>query len=201
MKRTTKQILKEAQDTLYTAQLGFQLVVGKDAKARIAGLRNVVVFGRAVTNVLQNLRSSVGDDFNEWYNYKVNEMASDDIMKYFYKLRSQILKVGTINTSSSLTLSGNPYALMRLYEAPPKVKSFFIGDRIGGCGWEVEIEEGVTEPYYVEIPDNIYGLDMTIDVVFSDVPNDMLKQNIQEMCEYYLKYLEQLIIEAKLKFD
>jgi len=134
MDRTTKIILKEAEDTLFTARLGLDLVKGKDPKPRIAGLRNLVVFGRAVTNVLQNLRSTVGGAFDDWYQPKVEEMKKDHVLKYFYKLRSQILKQGTVNTTGSMSLSGNPMALMKMYQAPPGAKGFFIGDTLGGCG-------------------------------------------------------------------
>lgn len=48
---------------------------GSDAKARIAGLRNVVVFGRAVTNVLQNLPSTERE-FDAWYEPHVQAMRA-----------------------------------------------------------------------------------------------------------------------------
>ncbi len=200
MARTTQQIIKEAEDTLYTAQLGMQLVEGKDPKARIAGLRNLVVFGRAVTNVLQNLRSTLGDQFDEWYQPKVEEMSSDQVMKYFYKLRSEILKKGTVNTTVAMSLSGNPMALMQKSTAPPSAKSFFMGDNLGGCGWEVEIEPGVTEKYYVDVPDNIPGLQMNIDIRLLDAPENLKEKNIQELSAHYLKYLEGLVNEAKSTF-
>ena len=200
MTRTTLTILKEAEDTLYTARLGLDLVNGKDPKPRIAGLRNVVVFGRAVTNVLQNLRSTVGEPFDEWYQPKVEEMASDQVLKYFYRLRSQILKQGTVNTTVSMTLSGNPMALMQKYQAPPGAKGFFMGDTLGGCGWEVEIDEGVTEKFYVNVPDNIEGLEMSINVHLLDAPEELKEHNIQELSGHYLGYLSQLVDEAKRVF-
>ena len=200
MKRTTQTILREAEDTLFTAQLGLELVKGKEPKARIAGLRNLVVFGRAVTNVLQNLRSTVGDSFDQWYQPKVEEMANDQVLKYFYKLRSQILKQGTVTTSSSMFLSGNPMTLMQRYQAPPGAKGFFMGDNLGGCGWEVEIDEGVTEKYYVDVPENIEGLDMKIDVHLLDAPAELKERNIQELGEHYMRYLSELVKEAKCVF-
>jgi hypothetical protein len=200
MTRTSDTILKEAEDTLYTARLGLDLVKGKDPKQRIAGLRNLVVFGRAVTNVLQNLRSTAGESFDEWYQPKVDEMSNNQVLKYFYKLRSQILKQGTVNTSVSMSLSGNPMALMKKYQAPPGAKNFFMGDNLGGCGWEVEVDEGVTEKYYVDVPDNIEGLDMNINVHFPDAPDELKEHNIQELSEHYLDYLGRLVDEAKRIF-
>ena len=200
MTRTTEIILKEAEDTLYTAQLGLDLVNGKDPKPRIAGLRNLVVFGRAVTNVLQNLRSTVGKPFDEWYQPKVEEMSNDQVLKYFYKLRSQILKQGSVNTSVSMSLSGNPMALMHKYQAPPGAKGFFMGDNLGGCGWEVEVDDDVIEKYYVDVPDNIEGLKMNINIHLLDAPEKLKEHNIQELSEHYLAYLGKLVTEAKSIF-
>lgn len=200
MTRTTEIILREAEDTLYTAQLGLALVKGKEPKPRIAGLRNLIVFGRAVTNVLQNLRSTVGEPFDSWYEPKVEEMRRDQVLTYFYTLRSQILKQGTVNASVSLSLSGNPFALMQKYQAPPGAKGFFMGDNIGGCGWEVQIAEGVTEKFYVDVPDTIEGLDMKIDVRLADAPIELKEHNIQRLAEHYLAYLSNLVAEAKRVF-
>lgn len=200
MTRTTEIILREAEDTLYTARLGLELVKGKDPKPRIAGLRNLVVFGRAVTNVLQNLRSTVGDSFDSWYKSKVDEMRKDQVLTYFYALRSQILKQGTVNTSVSLSLSGNPMALMRKYQAPPGAKGFFMGDSLAGCGWEVQIAEGATEKYYVDVPEKIEGLEMKIDVHLADAPVELKEHNIQKLGEHYLAYLGELVAQAKRVF-
>lgn len=200
MSKSTQKILNEADDTLFTARLGLENLQGSEPKKNMAGLRNAIVFGRAVTNVLQNLRSTEGKEFDIWYQPKVEEMKQDKILKYFYELRTQILKQGTLNTSTSVQFSGNPIALMQQYQPPPHAKGFFMADNIGGCGWEVEIHDGITEKYYVELPKNIPGLDITIAVHFSDCPEDYRDRNIKELTEYYINYLENLVYEAKEKF-
>lgn len=124
VKRTSRQIVQDAQDTLFTARLGLEHLNYSDPKVRMAGLRNVVVFGRAITNVLQNLRSTESD-FDAWYLPCVEAMRADALLKYFYNLRSQILKEGDIATSVSVKFSGDPTALMRSFKAPPKAKGFF----------------------------------------------------------------------------
>jgi hypothetical protein len=129
-----EEVLKQAEDTLYTAKLGLAHVLQKDAKARIAGLRNVIVFGRAVTNVLQRLRHLL-PDFDAWYQPYVDQMEADPLMKFLYRLRSEILKEGSLHVHSSVRLSGDPTAILRQFRAPPRAKSFFVGDRIGGSGW------------------------------------------------------------------
>lgn len=198
MIRTAHTILSEAEEILYTASLGLQqLVQASNPKEKIAGLRNVIVFGRAVTNVLQNLRGVKGIVFDEWYQPKVDEMKQNKILQHLYILRSQILKHGTLKTSSSITITGDPYALMRRYTPPPRAKGFFIGDTLGGCGWEIEVEEGVTEKYYVNVPENIPGLDLSIRVHLFNAPEDCRDMDIQEIAQYYIEYMNELLCEAK----
>lgn len=195
-KRTTREILQHAEETLFTARLGLDHLRGSDARARMAGLRNVVVFGRATTNVLQNLRSTESD-FDAWYGPHVQAMRVDRLLKYFYDLRTQILKQGALAVSSSMTFSGNPMALMRQFKAPPRAKGFFIGDSIGGSGWEVETDDGSTEKYYVAIPDNSPGLKIDMNVHLADAPDEYKSMPAAEVCELYLSRLESLLVEAK----
>ena len=198
--KTTASILGEAENTLFTASLGLKLLQGTNPHERLAGLRNLIVFGRAITNVLQNLRGTEGHKFDEWYQPKVDEMKDDDVSNYFYKLRSEILKEGTLNVRSSLKFSGNPHLIMQKFQPPPGAKGFFLGDRIGGCGWEVQIEEGYIEKYYVEVPNNIPGVDLKINLHFSGAPENLKDKNITELAKRYLDYLAGLVSEAKKVF-
>ena len=198
--KTTLSIIEEANNTLFTAYLGLKLLKGSDPKERIAGLRNLIVFGRAITNVIQNLRKTEGQKFDDWYQPKVDEMRNDEISKYFYKLRSEILKEGTLNVHSSMAFSGNPGLLMQKFQPPPGAKGFFLGDRIGGCGWEVEIEEGYIEKFYVDIPDNIPGIDLNISLHFSSAPENLKDKTIIQMASDYLSFLDNLVDEAKNQF-
>lgn len=67
IRRSTATILRDVADTLRTAQLGLKDVCSTaEPGRRLPGLRNLVVFGRAVTNVLQNLRSTE-PEFDRWY--------------------------------------------------------------------------------------------------------------------------------------
>src|SRR5436309_15318022 len=96
--KTTPSILASAEQTLATARAGLEDVLAERPERRLPGLHNVVVFGRAVTNVLQNLRSTE-PGFDEWYVPFVRQMESDPLMRFLYKLRSAILKRGTVSTS------------------------------------------------------------------------------------------------------
>jgi hypothetical protein len=197
--KTTSEVISRLEDTLYTAQLGLHHVKGADPRARTAGLRNVIVFGRAVTNVLQNLRP-IQLGFDKWYQAKVVEMGNDPLMQFFYKLRSEILKEGSLHLTSSVTLNGNPMEIFRHFKAPPRAKGFFIGDTIGGSGWEIDTGNGTTEKYYVQLPEAMPGLRIELQVHLADAPEEFRRLPIEQLCERYLDYLTQLVSEAKDKF-
>jgi hypothetical protein len=198
--KTIAEVLRRAQDTLFTAQLGLEHVKSQNPRARLAGLRNVVVFGRSVTNVLQNLRS-LKQDFDDWYQPYVKEMEADELMRFFYKLRSEILKQGAVDVHSSVRLNGDLMAVFRHYKAPPRAKGFFIGDPIGGSGWEVEVGEGETEKYYVQLPNEIPGLRVDMKIHFSQAPEAFQGASATELCERYLAYLEGMVADAKKVFQ
>jgi len=199
MAKTTLSILEKTQDTLNTAKLGLKSLGSANPNERMAGLRNLVVFGRAVTNVLQNLRSTESD-FDNWYAKYKYEMESDPLMKFFYKLRSTILKEGELNTHTSMTFSGNPYELIKQSQPPPGAKGFFIGDQIGGSGWEVELPDGSVTKYYVAIPSDLPNFDLSIRVYLSEAPEQFNRTSIEDLCKTYVSYLDGMVQEAKRHF-
>ena len=138
MQVTTIEIMGRVQETLHTAKLGLDDLTKGPPERKLAGLRNLIVFGRAVTNVLQNLRSTEST-FEEWYGKYVEEMKSYPLMKYFYELRSEILKEGKLEHVTQLYIRDfQPSRDMRRFgPPPPNVKGFFMGDQYGGSGWEV----------------------------------------------------------------
>ena len=185
---------------MFTARLGLGHLQGDDPRARIAGLRNVVVFGWAVTNVLQNLRSTE-PEFDAWYQPHVEQMRQDPLLKYFYDLRSQILKQGSVAVSSSMTLSGNPMDIMKRFKAPPRAKGFFIGDNFGGSGWEVETEDGGTEKYYVTIPGDIPSVKIDVNIHLVGLPKEHERTPAPDVCKAYLDRLSGLVAEARARFE
>ena len=105
--KTTQEILKRTWDMLETARLGASVATDNpDPRHRISGVRNVIVFGRAVTNVLQNLRATELT-FDAWYAPVVQRMETDPLMRFLYELRTRILKQGEMPTSSSGQFTGD----------------------------------------------------------------------------------------------
>jgi len=64
--KMTAEVLRRGDDTLATAKLGLTDVLEGRPERRLGGLRNLIVFGRAVSNVPQNLRS-IWPEFDSSY--------------------------------------------------------------------------------------------------------------------------------------
>jgi len=200
--RSTKDILRDARDTLRTAKLGLADLASDDPGRRIPGLRNLVVFGRAVTNVLQNLRATEAR-FDAWYAPYVVEMGADPLMRYFYELRSVILKQGAVTTTPSVNVEdfdsrrdrhlwGNP---------PPNATRMFIGDQLGGAGWLVKRTDGTEDPYYVTLPKHIIDARLHLpDAPLEHRGRRLPDNTLETLGAAYLDYLSNLVDAARREF-
>ena len=201
--RTTADILRAAQETLATAEQGLQDLTKGPTERKLAGLRNLVVFGRAVTNVLQNLRSTEAK-FDEWYQTYRQQMECDALMSFFYNLRSQILKEGLLERSTHVHIRQLriPEDLERFGPPPPNARAFFIGDNLGGSGWEVELPDGSVDKYYVQLPFDIGS----VSVHFPEAPDSHLGQEVSDssveaLSGMYIGYLRRVVESAKRQFE
>jgi len=155
-KRTTSQILKDAHESLKTAEFGFALLTKGPPNLRLCGLRNLVIFGRVVTFVLQNLRSTE-KNFDQWYDKFQEEMKSDQLLVFFKDIRNILEKEGELrlHVRTHLKHFTFPQDLSRFGPPPPYAKAFFMGDQLGGSGWEIQLPDGSVSKYYVELPIDI----------------------------------------------
>jgi hypothetical protein len=200
--RTTEQILEDVQRTLDTAELGYALFV-KQTKNRLSGLMNLTVFGISVTSVLQNLRSTE-IDFDQWYASYRTEIETDPLMKHFWNLRSEILKEGKVSTAPATHIKHWIMGDFSRIPPPPnnvKVRRFFLGDQLGGNGYEIELADGSVQKYYVDVPSEI-GKSW---LQFPDAPKTHLGKELQDtsiqmLSRLYLDYLQRIVKDAKAKF-
>jgi len=202
-KRKTALILKDVQETLKTAELGLAMLIKGPPELKLCGLRNLAVFGRATTFVLQNLRSTESE-FDLWYARHREEMESDPLLIHFKNLRNELEKEGSLYVSARVNIKefSFPQDLSRFGPPPPNAKSFFIGDRVGGTGWEVRLPDGSTAKYYVNLPQEIG----TVSLHFPKSPKThlgkrLLNDSIEALCTLYISYLQKLVREAKEKFE
>jgi hypothetical protein len=202
--RDAQDILRNAGECLQTAAIGLEDLTGSDPKRRLIGLRNLVVFGRSITFILQTLRRVDRDRFNGWYAPFKKEMRDDALMKYFAELRNTILKVGGPKTTQAMYVEHLDFRdLQPLMENPPPgAKRFFIGDQLGGSGWEIELPDGSIEKYYVELP---IAVRMETTFHFPDPPSQHLGQGIGDtsvpsLARRYLEYLSRFVKDAEREF-
>jgi hypothetical protein len=203
-KQRATEILHQVKETLNTAEYGLQMVLSDDPSRRLIGLRNLIVFGRAVTNVLQQLRSAAAE-FDDWYQPWVVRMGSDPVMAYFYRLRSEILKEGRLQTGGSISVnrlnSQTLIALMAAIPKPPGAKSFFAGDQFGGTGWEIELPNGEIQKFYIQIPQAVPGVEVTVNFHLAEAPEELKKVPVPNLARHYFAQLKQMYEEASERFN
>jgi len=76
---------------LRMVQQGLRDIEEVNEDRKLLGFLGVVVFGRSMTFVMQNLRSHDLDAFNNWYAPWQQEMTDDPLMRYFNDLRTRVI--------------------------------------------------------------------------------------------------------------
>lgn len=202
MTKAVEEIIQKAEETLKTARFGYEDLISRNRARRYSGLRNLIVFGRSVTFVLQNLKTPLGGEaFDRWYSPIQDSLKANPIMKYFVDLRNEILKQGkTPATHISANASFSSSDLSKLGTPPPGASGFFIGDQTGGSGWVVQLPDGSEVHYYIDIPESIAKVTQH----FADLPvpedHELRHKSIEDLCDYYLVELEKLIDSARKEF-
>lgn len=197
----TIEILNRAHEALRNMQFSLTNYKKTNDENKILYLKNFITTGRSVTFIIQNLKSQVSDDtFDNWYLPWRLKMSNDEILKTFKDLRNEIEKQGKLDTSLTGHINYlNPSDLQPVLENPPPFSNgFFIGDQIGGSGWEIDYGNGIKEKLYVELPQKVkMEIDLEINRLI-DLDNGMATI---EMLEYYYNYLQSIYIDAKKTFS
>jgi hypothetical protein len=171
-----------------------------DRERQVAAMHNVVMTGRAVTFVLQNMQH-VAPNFHSWYKPWQDEMRKDPLLWYFKDLRNEIEKQGregVVNITHINSFDGS----RDMPPAPPGAVGFFMGDENGGNGWEVQLEDGTTQKIYIELPESI-GRSW---FAFEGLPDEHLDSPITEdtlesVSQLYVNYLQRLVNAAEEQFS
>lgn len=200
-KKSVREVISKAEETLRDAKRSFQDLSGKDLSRRILGLKDLVVYGRSFTFVLQNLRSFDREGFDQWYQKYETEMRNDEMMKFFVSLRNDLLKKGDSNTDITVKIErlSLPEDAHLFGPKPPGAKSLVIGD--DGPAWIVKTAEGVEKKHYVQVPSRVADTSQS----FRNPPRTHLGKSLKgkdsvELCNLYLQYLERMLVDAKQHF-
>ncbi len=128
-------------------------------------------------------------------------MEEDPLMKFFYRLRSKILKEGALDVLqvTDLRQVQMPDDLTQFGPSPPNAKRWFVGGN--GVGWVVELPDGAEEHFYITLPTHM----VSIERYFNDAPSCHLGQviedkSIERLSAMYLDYLRKIIESAKGEF-
>ena len=85
------QVVTRAGTMLRMVQQGLRDMRETDQDRILLGFLGVVVFGRSMTLVMQNLRSHDQEAFDRWYASWQEEMKGDPLMHYFSVLRTEVI--------------------------------------------------------------------------------------------------------------
>lgn len=186
--------LARANDLLRAARYGVTILRDAPGPDKIVGVFNVAVFGRSVTFALQNLRTVVGDDFDNWYRDVQAEMQSSDLCRYMLELRNEILKEGTPQTritqhmgTLTMTTSGEVVS----YEPPEGGVPSLSAKSDGEGGVIVALIPSAEAPRAYEIgepPTTHLGLDIS-------------GESFESLAAIYCDYLEQILERATAHFS
>jgi hypothetical protein len=121
---------------------------------------NLFTYGRSVTMAIQTMKNA-DPAFEGWWQPYQDKMAADPLMKYFNSTRTDILHEGELATVNYTVIgSQGPVDVAALFRqlsvhAPPNTIGTFLGDQLGGDGWEVQMPDGTVEKVYFSLPSNI----------------------------------------------
>ena len=192
-------IVQRTEGTLRHAQVELrELLLSVDPELYAAHFRNVIVHGRSVTFVLQQLRSRV-HGFDAWYEPWQQEMKEDALLRYFVDVRNDILKKGDTHAGANLYIRS--LSTDQIGPSPEGAKSLFIGDHLGGIGWDVDRGDGTAGKVYWKLPREVGEVWYT----FRDAPlihlgKDITGLSAAHLLDLYLKYLARLVGEARRTF-
>ncbi|MGF2118691.1 hypothetical protein [Enterococcus casseliflavus] len=205
-KTNKSELLKNIHETLDSVRLGIDLYTHGKGQERKAGLRNAVVFGRAVTSSIQKYKGLVDHkEFDIWYAKWQSIMKQDPGMKYLYRLRSVILKEGILRVGTNSFINElTPENIEEYFKlAPPNAINFFIGDEYGGTGFTVVGNNGEESKYYISLPDNSNigaNLEM-IDVPHYTTYNGTSINSTKSLLDFYYQFLGVMVKDLELKFS
>jgi hypothetical protein len=169
----------------------------------MSGLWNLVTFGVATTQALQGLRGVDRARFNAWYEPIEANMREDPLLKYFWNLRSQIVKKGTAGTiKTTFTIAGSFNVDELLANPPPGAHNFVMGDEVGASYWEVPQRDGSTAKYYVQLPESMKA---STSLHFENPPTEHLGQplsdtSIETLARLYIAYIRDVVQKATGEF-
>jgi hypothetical protein len=201
-RRDAAEIKQGITQTFEIVRMGLRDFTGPQAERRIGGLRNVVVYGVATTQAVQNLRGLDKTRFDAWYAPWRAEMEGDELLRFFWKMRSRIVKEGTTAPATwRMSFPSGFDSSDWNKDPPPGATKFFMFDEAGGVGWIVTLPDGTESKYYVSMPEGVIDYELA----FENPPSTHLAEPLADttaaaLAELYVAYLSRLVGAAQQYF-
>jgi hypothetical protein len=173
---------------------------------KLRSFRQLVIATREVTFALQRMAgvADLGEKWPDWYATYQDEMRGDPLLRAFHQLRDYFAKQGGMSPGGISVHIGhlNTQEIRYYFLEPRWAKGFFIGDRMGRSGWEIQRPGEKTEYRYVDLPAR-WGIEVSF--LLDDPPERHLGQDIRdkpidELAELVITYFEQLVDAAEAEF-
>lgn len=198
VKRTKAEVWKRAFEMLRMAEYAAADTAGADPTKWRAGAMNVAVYGRAVTGMVEGLRP-IEAGFDDWFKPRTAEMNKDPLMRFFYVLRSSVLKEGDLPTTVTTDVNHLDSKIMStlMNDAPAGTEELFFGDELGGNGWKVRLPDGSMTKVYFKIPEEV----LTSQVNFENPPTEhngqpITDHSVANLCRLYVRALRRFLNDA-----
>jgi hypothetical protein len=128
-------------------------------------------------------------------------MKADPLMKYFVDARNNLEKQGKLSITNSFHVKSFNTSDLKNFERPPfDAQRFFLGDETGGSGWEMDLGNGESVKYYVEVPTSIAESKQVFSDMSDAIPQEIRELKIESLCEIYLSKIAEVLMAAKAEF-
>jgi len=194
-------ILRNAEEILQTARLGYYNLTASDRARRLCGLRNLIVFAHASAVVLQRLEATTDRAlFKRWHADQQKMMASNATFSFFNTLRDEILEKADTPTFTSWSPKFSSSEIGALGRPPVGATGFFIGDESTGSGWIIALPDNREERYYVQPPASMSQLEHLLATAAVHSNGTLNATSIEALCCDYLDKLDKILGSARNTF-
>lgn len=154
MRTTQKEIelsLNQIDSIFQIAKQAYKEYTEPGGVNRYRGLRNFLVFANSTANSIKILESKVSG-FDTWYAGVRKGIIESAESRYCSELRTCILKEEHAKSKTFVRFGKQAFADL---QRPTGAVSFIINDNHGGDGWKLELPDGSSEMYYINVPGTV----------------------------------------------
>jgi hypothetical protein len=193
--KTAKQVLDNLKAHLELCNLGLKDLLSDNQNYTNLGLRNLTMHGVTFAFELQYLKNTEPALYEEIE----AEMDTSELCGYFSDLSIELEKQQAVrpkgNTNDSFTVE----MFNRLSQPEvAQVIGFFIGDILGGYGWDIALPDGQKDKFYLELPMKHINME-----ALTTIPagSSLEGKTIQELGKMYFNYLTDIFNRISTKIS